>query len=54
MNYINRPLLGVPLSIGENANNRYHIVLTIFHFSTPNQLRNLLDENYLPLIIDEQ
>jgi len=54
VNYINRPLLGVPLGIGENANSRYHIVLTISHFSTPNQLRNLLDENYLPLIIDEQ
>jgi hypothetical protein len=54
VNYINRPLLGVPLGINEVANLRYHIVLTLTHFSTPNQLRNLLDENYLPLIIDEQ
>jgi hypothetical protein len=49
-----RPLLGVPLGMGEKANKEHHIVLTISHFSTPNQIRNLLDENYLPLIIDEQ
>jgi hypothetical protein len=53
VNYINRPLLGVPLGINEVANLRYHIVLTLTHFSTSNQPRNLLDENYLPLIIDE-
>ena len=49
-----RPLLGVPLGMGERANKEYHIVLTISNFSSPNQIRNLLDENYLPLIIDEQ
>jgi len=49
-----RPLLGVPLGMGEKANKEHHVVLTISHFSTPNQIRNLLDENYLPLIIDEQ
>jgi hypothetical protein len=53
VNHINRQLLGVPLGINEVANLRYHIVLTLTHFSTPNQPRNLLDENYLPLIIDE-
>jgi len=49
-----RPLLGVPLGIGERANFEYHVILAISHFSTPNQIRNLLDEHYLPLIIDEQ
>jgi len=49
-----RPLLGVPLGMGEKANKEHHIVLAISHFSTSNQIRNLLDENYLPLIIDEQ
>jgi len=53
VNYANRPLLGVPLGINEVANLRYHIVLTLTNFSTSNQPRNLLDENYLPLIIDE-
>jgi hypothetical protein len=54
VDYVVRPLLGVPLGMGERANLEYYIVLAISHFSSPNQIRNLLDLNYLPLIIDEQ